>query len=132
MTDPDERRTCTAAERALLDMIACWPDVPALVTIHGDGRHSVSTPEGWGKGIAINARATASFAPDQNVGLVTHARAETAARRLIGSHFGLADRARITVPPRKHSDDDFLLMAYIRQQRGKEEASCNEGVNDDA
>lgn len=132
MTDSHKRMTCTAAERDLLDMIACWPGVPAVVTIHEDGRYSVSTPEGGGKGDTINARATASFVPDQVVVAVTHGRAETAARRLIGSHFGLADRARITVPPRTHHDDDFVLMAYIRQQRGRNETTTSRELTNDA
>ena len=131
MTDSDEHRTCTAAERDLLDMIACWPGVPAVVTIHDDGRYSVSTPEGWGKGVAVNARATASFALDQEAATVTHDRAENAARRLIGSHFGLTDGARITVPPRKHQDDDCVLMAYIRQQRRRDVTTkSGEATND--
>lgn len=31
--------SCTPAERSLLDMIACWPGVPAMVTIHDHGRY---------------------------------------------------------------------------------------------
>lgn len=134
MPSRNDRIICTAAERDLLDMIACWPGVPAWVTIHEDGRYSVSTPEGWGKGDTLNTRAAASFAPELEAGAITHDRAQTAARRLIGSHFGLADRARITVPPRKEQeqDDDFVLMAYIRQQRGRDAIHNSGGNNDDA
>lgn len=86
----------------------------------------MATPEGWGKGDKVNVRASAAFGSDRDVVPVTHDRAEAAARRLIGSHFGLADRPKITVPARKHEDDDFVLMAYIRQQRGKDETDSEE------
>lgn len=48
--------TCIAAERDLLNMIACWPGVPAIVTIEADGRYSVPTSGGWEKGGVIAAR----------------------------------------------------------------------------
>lgn len=39
----DRTRTCTPAERALLDMIATWPGVPAIVTVDIGGDWSVRT-----------------------------------------------------------------------------------------
>jgi hypothetical protein len=36
--------TCTRIERAVLDNIAAWPDVPATATYHSNGNWSVETP----------------------------------------------------------------------------------------
>lgn len=40
-------RTCTVAEREVLDMVKCWPSIPATVTYHGEERWSVSTSEDY-------------------------------------------------------------------------------------
>ena len=103
-----------------------------MVTVHGDGRYSVSTPEGWSKGATLNARAQASFLSEYTSASITHDRAELAARRLIGSHFGLSERPKITVPPRASEDDDFVLMAYVRQQRTKDALTNAEETDHDA
>ena len=132
MSGDPPSRTCTVAERALLDMIACWPGVPAIVTIEADGRYSVFTPGGWEKGGAVAARANASIAGPLGTSRVSHDRAAAAARCLIASHFGQLDKARITVPPRRDKDDDFVLLTYIHQQRNGDTASLEKGSSDDA
>lgn len=132
MIDDTSSITCTAAERDLLDMIACWPGVPAVVTIYADGRYRVSTPGGWEKGGAVAARADAAIAGPLGMTRISHGRATTAARRLIGSHFGWLEKPRITVPPRRDEDDDFVLLTYIRQQRAAEVSLPNKDEDNDA
>jgi hypothetical protein len=46
---------------------------------------------------------------------ITHQRAKQAAMRLIHSHFGQPDHARMTIPL-DLDDDDVVIMDYIEQQ----------------
>lgn len=50
---------------------------------------------------------------------ITHQRASEAAHRLIHSHFGQKDHARITIPL-SLDDDDVVITDYIEQQLLKE------------
>lgn len=47
--------------------------------------------------------------------MISHERAREAAMRLIHSHFGLPDEARIHIPA-SSDDDDLIIMDYIAQQ----------------
>lgn len=40
--EPDNYK-CSGQERAVLDMVKCWPGVPAQVTLEADGTWSVAT-----------------------------------------------------------------------------------------
>lgn len=40
---PDLVHACTAEERHVLNMVRCWPEVPAIVIYGSDGTWSVST-----------------------------------------------------------------------------------------
>lgn len=51
--------------------------------------------------------------------IVSHERAMKAAQRLINSHFGNPDRARMSIPA-KEDDDDLVITDYILQQRARE------------
>ena len=47
---------------------------------------------------------------------VGHAEAREIAQRLINSHFGNPNGARMSIPTRPNYDDDCLILAYIWQQ----------------
>ena len=132
MIDDTSSITCTATERDLLDMIACSPGTPAVATIYADDRYRVPTLGGWEKGGAVAERANAAIAGPLGMTRISHGRATTAARRLIGSHFGWLEKPRITVPPRWDEDDDFVLLTYIQQQRAAEVSLSNKVENNDA
>ena len=40
-----ESCVCTPQERTVLDMVKCWPEIPAIVTYDEEGGWSVSTGE---------------------------------------------------------------------------------------
>lgn len=52
---------------------------------------------------------------------ISHEEALDIAHRLINSHFRTPDGARISIPARPDHDDDLLIVAYIQQQRDKDE-----------
>lgn len=65
MAQRERTKTCTADERVVLDMIACWPGVPALVMFKKDGGWSVSTPDGWGpEGVTLLQREDVGLPPE--------------------------------------------------------------------
>jgi hypothetical protein len=65
-----------------------------------------------GEALRIPRRTTSGMHRD---GMISHERAREAALRLIHSHFGLPDEARMHIPAQT-DDDDLVIMDYIAQQ----------------
>ena len=60
-----------------------------------------------------------SFTNSRRTETISHARASEAAIRLIHSHFGQKDHAKISIPL-SLDDHDIVIMDYIEQQMLKE------------
>jgi hypothetical protein len=54
--------------------------------------------------------------------LIGHDEAHEVAQRLINSHFGNSNPARMSIPAKPDEDDDLVICAYIEQQRAREAA----------
>lgn len=58
-----------------------------------------------------------SIFTDRRIG---HDEAREIAQRLINSHFGNGNEARMCIPADPDQDDDLLICAYIEQQRRRD------------
>ena len=84
-------------------------------------------PIGWKCTRGYHADGPCAAIPDDNLTItqgmrnhqVSHTDASKAAHRLINSHFGNKDQARVSIPV-KEDDDDVLVCDYVREQAVKE------------